>query len=434
MLQRLVVRPRAPFGRGPGDDLVRVLDVAGFAGAGWGGVARRRPPAVAVVHHLVDARRAEALARIAEFPGAALCADAGVGHFQVHRLVLLVYVAGEEHERHPITRRQRALDPVARWRGVFVELVQRRPVGAVPERPGRFAAGERLPGGVREPEPQAALERGLEVAHPLELAPALGGAPPGVEAAAATGLRDVLPGERAAADRLMHALDLGEVQRPARIADEDRARHLQRRGRLPAAGRNGARPRRDDLPAREQPLHARVILVLLEGLEGLQARILVVEADDVTDVHAVLVEVIQEAAGVGVRVGRPAQRMLDAPRAYAPGGQLPQLLVPQSEGLRAVPAAEVGLRDQLPGERAAGAFREHREGGVDLHGGGEVRAGLAVAVQPHVADANALDGSALVEHGLRGGETREHLDAGGFGLGGEPRRELPERDDVVAVV
>src|SRR5256886_8140612 len=29
------------------------------------------------------------------------------------------------------------------------------------------------------------LERGLEVAHPLELAPALGGAPPGVEAAAA---------------------------------------------------------------------------------------------------------------------------------------------------------------------------------------------------------------------------------------------------------
>src|SRR5256886_13896283 len=89
------------------------------------------------------------------------------------------------------------------------------------------------------------LERGLEVAHPLELAPALGGAPPGVEAAAATGLRDVLPGERAAADRLLHALDIGEVQRPARIADEDRPRHLPRRRRLPPAGRNGRRPLRD---------------------------------------------------------------------------------------------------------------------------------------------------------------------------------------------
>src|SRR5207302_9052757 len=106
-------------------------------------------------------------------------------------------------------------------------------------------------------------------------------------------------------------------------AEGVRAWHLRWRGRLPAAGRNGAGPRRADLPAREQPLHARVILVLLEGLEGLQARILVVEADDVTDVHAVVIQVIEEAAGVGVRVGRPAQRMLDAPRPHAPGGQLP---------------------------------------------------------------------------------------------------------------
>jgi len=32
------------------------------------------------------------------------------------------------------------------------------------------------------------------------------------EAAAAAGLRNVLAGERTAADRLMHSLDLGEVQ------------------------------------------------------------------------------------------------------------------------------------------------------------------------------------------------------------------------------
>src|SRR6266576_661804 len=127
-----------------------------------------------------------------------------------------------------------------------------------------MAADEGFPGGVDEPEPEILLERRLEVAHPLELASALGGAPSGIEAPAAAGLGDVLA-----------------VERPARIADEDRARHLERRRRLPAAGRDGARPRREDLPTLEERLDARVVLVLLEGLEGLEPRIAVVEAHDI---------------------------------------------------------------------------------------------------------------------------------------------------------
>src|SRR5207248_1933871 len=286
MLQRLVVRPRAAFGRRPGDDVVRVLDVARLAVHAVGGVDLQPPAARAVVHHLVDARRAEALAGIAELACAAARADPRVGHLEVHRLALLVSVAGEEHERHAIARRERALDPVTLGGDELIEALEARPVGAVPERPGRMAADEGFPGGVDEPEPEILLERRLEVADPLELASALGGAPSGIEAPAAPGVGDVLAGERPGADRLVHALDLGEVERPARIADEDRARHLERRRRLPAAGRDGARPRREDLPTLEERLDARVVLVLLEGLEGLEPRIAVVEAHDIADVHA----------------------------------------------------------------------------------------------------------------------------------------------------
>src|SRR4029077_7579577 len=100
------------------------------------------------------------------------------------------------------------------------------------------------------------------------------------------------------------------------------------------------------------------------------------------------VEVIEEAAGGGGRVRRPTQRMLDTPPAAGPGGPLHHLLEPQGKGLRAVPAGEIEFRNELLGNRAAGAFSEHREGGVDLHAGGEVGAGLAVTVESPVAAGN----------------------------------------------
>src|ERR1700758_3443912 len=131
MLQRLVVRPRAAFGGGPGDDAVGVLDVAGLAVHAVGGVDLQAPPAVAVVDHLINARRTEALAGVAELLPAALRADAGVGDLQVHRLAFLVGGAGEQNERDAIARRQRALDPMAIWRRESLELAQARPVGAV---------------------------------------------------------------------------------------------------------------------------------------------------------------------------------------------------------------------------------------------------------------------------------------------------------------
>src|ERR1700758_3565173 len=105
MLQRLVVRPGAALRCRPGDDLVGILDVARLAVHAAGGIALQPPAPAAVVDHLVDAGRAEALARIAELVRAAARADGGVGYLEVHRLALVVDVAGEEHERHAIARR-----------------------------------------------------------------------------------------------------------------------------------------------------------------------------------------------------------------------------------------------------------------------------------------------------------------------------------------
>ena len=128
----------------------------------------------------------------------------------------------------------------------------------------------------------------------------------------------MLRGQHPGADGLVHAFDLRHVDAAAGVADQHGARHLQARDRLPAARRDGARAGREDLPALEQRLDLRVMLELLECLEGRQPRILVIEPDDEADVDAVLVEVIDEAAAIGARIERPAERVLDVARA-APG-------------------------------------------------------------------------------------------------------------------
>src|SRR5262249_17001111 len=83
-----------------------------------------------------------------------------------------------------------------------------------------------------------------------------------------------------------------------------------------------------------------------------------------------------------MRIRRPSEAVLDAPWAYAPGRQLPELLVAEGEGLRAVAPGEIEAGDELLGDRAACAFRQYRKWCVDLHSGCEIRTGLAVATPP----------------------------------------------------
>src|ERR1700734_3585797 len=170
ILKRLVVRPGAALRGRPIDDLVRVLDVAGLAMHAVGGVYLQAFAARAVVDHLVDVRRAEALARVAELARALLDADARVEHLQVRRLALVVAGGGEENRSEAARRRRGPLPPATVRALVRVQRFEPRVIGFAPgEGPGRASAQHRLEAGVGDAHPEAALEGGLEVAHRAQL-------------------------------------------------------------------------------------------------------------------------------------------------------------------------------------------------------------------------------------------------------------------------
>ena len=238
----------------------------------------------------------------------------------------------------------------------------------------------------------------------------------------------------AAADRLMDALDLRHVERARGIADQHRARHLEFRHGLPAAGRDAARARGEDFAALQERMHLGVMLELLERFERAEARIDVVEPGDEADVSAVVVEVIDEAAAIGARVERPAQAVLHQAGLHAARRQLPQLFHAERIDLRVAGGVELVALDELLGEAAAAAFGDDGEPGVHFRAGRVVRAAAAVVLHAHVADLHAGHRAVVAEQRQRGGEAREHVDAELLGLRGEPLIEAAQRDDEVARV
>jgi hypothetical protein len=66
-----------------------------------------------------------------------------------------------------------------------------------------------------------------------------------------------------------------------------------------------------------------VVLELLERLERREVGVRVIQADNEADIHAVVVQVIQERTTIDGGGQRPANRVLDQPRRRAPGGKLP---------------------------------------------------------------------------------------------------------------
>ncbi len=239
----------------------------------------------------------------------------------------------------------------------------------------------------------------------------------------------------------MHALDLGDVERPGGIADEQGSRHVHAWQRLEAALDDRAGPGRNDLAAFEQRRDFRMMLELLEGLERRETRVLIIEPDHVADVQPVLVEVIEKAAAVGLVVHGPAHRVLDQAGGGASGGELPQLLEAEAVGLWGRVPVETEARDHLLGQAAAAALREDRRAGVDIHAGGEVGARTAVGrvvrfdahvPAPHPDDAR-LGAFARDEHAASR-EPRKHLDAERFGMRGQLLAEFAQRDDEVAGV
>ena len=142
--------------------------------------------------------------------------------------------------------------------------------------------------------------------------------------------RIVLGCRDARADRLVDALDLGGVQGAPGVAGQQRPGHLQRRHRLVAALDHGACSAGEDLAALQKIADAGVILVLLKGLERFEARVRVIEADDESHVHAIVIEVVQEAAAIGLGVERPAEGVLNEAGFDPRGGSCHSSLIPRA--------------------------------------------------------------------------------------------------------
>ncbi len=177
-----------------------------------------------------------------------------------------------------------------------------------------------------------------------------------------------------------------------------------------------------------------MLLELLERIERRQPGILVVQADDEAHVHPVCVEVIEEAAAVGPRIQRPAESVLNQPGLDPPSRQLPQLLHAEAVVLRAAVRVQLEMGDELFRQAAASAFGHYGDGCAHFGPGSVVRSGLAVLVDPHVAELHAGDGAVGIEQRLGGRKAGKNIDAQPFRLAGKPGRQQTQRDDEVAVV
>src|SRR5690606_31618382 len=131
----------------------------------------------------------------------------------------------------------------------------------------------------------------------------------------------------------------------------------------------------------QQGLDQRVVLPLLERFPRLVFGVAVVEAADVTQRDAVAIEVIDEAAAIGARVGRPAEAVHDLAGRGAAGGHLPQLLDADGIALRVAVRIQLEALDELLGEAAARALGQYSDLGLDVDAFGV--AGLVRAVFGH---------------------------------------------------
>src|SRR5881398_2911291 len=92
----IVIRPTATLRRNPGDDLIRVMNVAGFAvhAVRWIQADALSVGLGGIINHFVNIRWAEVLARAAELFYAALIANVSVLNDQVCRLIFFVLRTG----------------------------------------------------------------------------------------------------------------------------------------------------------------------------------------------------------------------------------------------------------------------------------------------------------------------------------------------------
>mmetsp|Transcript_58296 Transcript_58296/g.126615 ORF Transcript_58296/g.126615 Transcript_58296/m.126615 type:complete len:365 (-) Transcript_58296:687-1781(-) len=336
---------------------------------------------------LVDTGRTEALLRSVVDGVVTLYGNGVVLQRKVRRLVMVVVRAGEcdrgqEVEAHLVVRLWvldgRALACGAQLRVVRSRVRQRKRLAAL-EEPLQDARVEE-----HAVHPEGRMRRRPDIAHLVQLLPDPRRAKRGVVRAhvkrhqlllgiVGNGLQRVegrLRREHAALHRRVRPFDLGHVEEARAAADERAAAEAERRHRLQPALVESTRAVREPLAAFEGRPDRRVRLPPLELQEGVEVRVLVVEADHVASGDqrvSGLVQVVQERAAPGLGVHRPAGRVLDTARMVLQRVDPPELLEANAVRLRLAGAVKTELGHQLFGQRPAAAFAKHRHLCVQLH-------------------------------------------------------------------
>merc|ERR1719209_1394896 len=143
--------------------------------------------------------------------------------------------------------------------------------------------------------------------------------------------------------RRVRPLDLRHIHETGAAADKAAAREGQLRKRLETSLVKRTSSVSNPFPAFKDRRHARVSLELLEGFEGVQVRVCVIQTDDKPDCYQVVfVQVIKEGTAIGFDVGqRPPNSVLDSARVVLPLCYPPQLLDTDSIDLTLVVRIQV---------------------------------------------------------------------------------------------
>ena len=191
--------------------------------------------------------------------------------------------------------------------------------------------------------------------------------------------------------RRVRPLDLRHVHEAGAAADKAAAREGQLRKGLETSLVQRTSSVSNPFPTFKGRRHARVSFELLEGFEGVQVRVCVIQTDDKPDCyHVVLVQVIKEGTAIGFDVGqRPPNRVLDSARVVLSILHSPQLLDTDPIDLTLVVRIQVEFLHQALGKMAPAAFTEDGALGFKLHPPFKGVFGTAVLGDAHVVRGNA---------------------------------------------
>src|SRR5579862_1576079 len=352
-------------------------------------------------------------------------------------LVLLVIGVGDEHRGEAIEAddaiRLRIGNPLR-----FFRRPQMAMIGRMRESPRRLPAKEiGVERRIEEARPKPVAKRRTDVACSAKLRPD----PRGGERAAVVSRgmtpqtpKDGLGCDHARFHRGVAALDLRHIEKAGRAADHNPAREADARDRLKAALVQSTRAISDAPAAGESGPDRGMGLEALKLLERAQIRIVVVEADNEADRDLAVLEMIEKRSAISLAIERPADRVDDAAGMMLGRIDLPQLFDADTVSLRPAVAAEIELRLEALGQRAAAALGKERLLGDELDARLELRRRLAVFANPLRAGRNPAHAPQLVIEHFRRGKAGIDLDPERLRLFAEPAAEIGNADDVVAAI